>query len=471
MPRHALVFLAALALGPAALAQPLKPAVPESYDVRFRYRIHTDRDERIRQFKAMAEFVQKLGFKKDELLDDDLDIFDPTAELFTGTIPGANGFKLLEQPSIRTVILTPSGQKWPEDAKAPVQVRLHLTAEHNGTAQRLFHDQAVEQLNLLGFIEAAGYDHAGYSIARGTLPAGKLPRLLKDLRTLPGGWFAAATPKELLPLPLRAKLPIRVIEVLPDFPADVVSTVAALAAPNKFEPAVRAIMDDAMKQSAPLVVEAVLEERPDTTSRTARTALQRLAEGAFIEGIVGVVATVRVQKATDLEAIAKSPYVRTIRMPRVGGETVKAAEGGSNAFVKESRLDSLHSKGFRGAGVRAVILASDFPDYAAKLPKGVKFIDLTGEVNPTIEPAPVLRVGSGTAAAVAFHEAAPLAELTLVRIDPAAFHQQLTATRAVLGETGFSEGQLARLEEMGIAQDRLAARRRLAIDEYRPSRT
>jgi hypothetical protein len=466
MPRYALLLLASISVGPALFAQPVRPAVPETYDVQFRYRIHTDRDERIRQFKAMTEFVSKLGFKKDEKPDDDLDIFDPTAELFTGTIPGANGTKLLEQPSVRTVILTPAGQKWPEDAKTPVQVRILLAADHNGTVQRRFHDQAVDQLKLLGFIEAPGYDHAGNSIVRGTIPAGKLPRLLKDLRTLPGGWFASATPKELLPLPLRATLPIRLIEVLPDFPADQSSALVVPPA-GKFEPAVRAIVDDAMKQLNPLVVEIVLEERPDTTSRTARTALQRLAEGAFVEGIVGLVATVRVQKAMDLDAIAKSRMVRTIRMPRVGGETARTSDAQPRDFLKVSNLNHLQGRGYLGAGVRGVIFASDFPDYASKLPRTVKFLDLTGEVNPTIMPAPVLRVGSGTAAAVAFHEAAPQADLTLVRIDPAAFHQQLTATKAILGETGFSEGQLARLEEMGIEQDRLAARRRLAIEEYR----
>jgi len=466
MLRHALAFVLSAFLGSALFAQPIKPAAPEKYDVQFRYRIHTDRDERIRQFKAMTEFLQKLDFAKNEKLDDDLDIFDPTAELFTGTISGANGFKLLEQPSIRTVILTPAGQKWPEDAKAPVQVRMYLASEHTGSVQRLFHEQTVERLNLLGFVEALGYDHGGNTIVRGTIPSGKLPRLLKDLRTLPGGWFAADTPREQLPLPLRALLPIRLIEVLPDFPADQAPALPAYV-PSKLDPDVRAIAEDAMKQMNPLVVEVILEERPDTTSRTARTALQRLAEGALIEGIVGLVATVRVQRASDLEALARSPMVRNIRLPRAGGETARTSDATAKDFLTTSHLKDLQAKGFRGAGAKAIIIASDFPDYANMLPKSLKYLDLTGEVNPAVSPLPVLRVGSGTAAAVAFHEAAPQAELTLVRVDSAAFHQLLTVTRAVLGETGFSEGQLARLEEMGVEQDRLAARRRLAIEEYR----
>lgn len=466
MSRYAFAFLAAAWLCSAASAQPLRPATPETYDVQFRYRIHADRDERIRQFRQMTGYLNKLGFKKDEKLDDDLDIFDPTAELQTGTIPGANGLKLLEQPSIRTVILTPSGQKWPEDAKAPMQVRLRLAADHSGSVQRLFHEQTLAQLKMLGFAEAPGYDHGGFTIARGTIPVGMLPRLLKDLRTLPGGWFTAATPRELLPMPFRASLPIRLIDVLPDFAADHVSFKVPETL-SKLAPDVRAIMEDAMKQSNPLVVEAILEELPDTTSRTARTALQRLADGALIEGIVGVVVTVRVQKALDLEAIAKSPLVRSIRLPRLGGETAKPADAAMNEFLKTSRLSELHEKGFRGAGVRAIIIASDFPEYATLLHKTVKLLDLTGEVNPSLALLPVLRIGSGTAAALAFLNAAPQAQLTLVRVDSAAFHQLLTLTKAILGETGFSEGQLARLEEMGVEQDRLAARRRLTIEDYR----
>lgn len=117
--RSNVVFACLAVQGVTLHAQPIAPAKPETYDVQFRYRIQADRDERIRQFRAMTEFLAKLDFKKDAKLDDDLDIFDPTAELQTGTIPGANGFKLLEQPSIRTVILTPGGRSGRRTPRRP----------------------------------------------------------------------------------------------------------------------------------------------------------------------------------------------------------------------------------------------------------------------------------------------------------------------------------------------------------------
>ena len=52
--------------------------------------------EGIRQFRAMTDFLKKLDFKKDEKLDDDLDIVDPTAEriplesFFTARLRGSS---------------------------------------------------------------------------------------------------------------------------------------------------------------------------------------------------------------------------------------------------------------------------------------------------------------------------------------------------------------------------------------------
>ena len=79
MLRFTLAGLVAAISVSALAAQPIRPAAPETYDVQFRYRIHADRDERIRQFRAMTDFLKTLDFKKDEKPDDDLDIFDPTA--------------------------------------------------------------------------------------------------------------------------------------------------------------------------------------------------------------------------------------------------------------------------------------------------------------------------------------------------------------------------------------------------------
>ena len=45
----------------------------------------------------------------------------------------------------------------------------------------------------LGFREFVGYDHDRFTLLRGDFPAPSVPRLLKDLRTEPTGWFLPDT--------------------------------------------------------------------------------------------------------------------------------------------------------------------------------------------------------------------------------------------------------------------------------------
>src|SRR5207244_6088952 len=77
-------------------------------------------------------------------------------------------------------------------------------------------------LGLLGFKETTAYDHRGLSgkpFTRlvGTIPAGRLESLLKDLRTQPEGWYAPRLAPTDLPTPLRNLNPIRITKVLADF--------------------------------------------------------------------------------------------------------------------------------------------------------------------------------------------------------------------------------------------------------------
>src|SRR5207244_591731 len=160
----------------------------------------------------------------------------------------------------------------------------------------------VAHLGLLGFVEGIAYDHAGYTLVRGSLPAENLYRLLKDLRTQPSGWFAAAVSPAALPLPLRAVLPVRLVEVLPD---------------------------------------------------------------------------------TAAAGLAALPEVQAIRLPRAGSETVRpGATGGVDpaAWLRSSNVADLHRAGYRGAGVRVVVIASGFPGVTSlvgnRLPASTRVIDL-----------------------------------------------------------------------------------------------
>ena len=72
-------------------AQVKEPPRAQKLDIQIRYRIRAERDERVIQFRALEKYLASLGFE-DSRKDDpnrDLDILDPNAERFTGTIPSS----------------------------------------------------------------------------------------------------------------------------------------------------------------------------------------------------------------------------------------------------------------------------------------------------------------------------------------------------------------------------------------------
>ena len=452
----------------SATAQVVDPAKPESYDVELRYRIRTDRDERIRQYKALTVELEKLGFVPNRFPNDDLEILDPIAEIKIGTIPGKNAAALIDLDNVKTVIVRTAGEKLPADAKKPVRVQIQIPKNLTGRGQRLLHEQTVSHLGLLGFVESIAYHHDGFGTIRGTIPAGAVPSLLKDLRTLPGGWLFSGNSKDALPAPFNSAVPIRFVEVLADLPTDA----PLLMSPGilgKITAELKAVIEDPLQADKPLVVEAIFESDLGVSTKDERVNLRNLASGASVEGIVGRVATVRLPKASLVPNLAFYAEVRHIRLPRLASETAKPKAGaGAGNFLTQSNLSELHKRGYDGTGVRVLVLASEFPDLAKRLPKA-KFIDLTGEVGPTLQPLPALpgRVATGTATALAAAQAAPKAELICVRIDPMSFHQPYTVAKAVAGELGFSDALVTRSEEMTVAADRLLADRRGAVERYR----
>src|SRR5262249_8980245 len=138
-----------------------------------------------------------------------------------------------------------------------------------------------------------------------------------------------------------------------------------------------------------------------------------------------------------------------------------------------SRLDELHRRGYRGKGVRMIVVGSDFAGAAELIGKGLptstRIVDLTAELSPAILPAAPFpnRTGAGTVTAQTLHAAAPDAELTLVRVDPSAFFQLLTVSRLVRGVPGFSDALQSRIVELSFAADDHQTRYRSAVEEYR----
>lgn len=476
------VALLSVAAALPASAQVVYPKPPDEYTATVRYRIRTSGDQRVTPFKAMAKHLQDIGFKPADEERFKLDLLDPGAELVTGTLASSAVGKLFDDPNIKTVLLVPAGSKALDDPKNAVQLRLDLARGLPKEEQKQLHAQAVEQLAKLGFAHGTGYDHKGYTRVRGALAAEVVPQLVKDLRSLPGGWFVGGADRLTQPLPFRLVIPVRTVEVLADLPA--VDAVAPAADAGKLTADVKAIVDDAAAAENPLVVEAVLERDTSAEPAAVRRALKAALGGVAVEGLAGSVVTLRLSKASFVKNVADLPEVRHVRLPRKGTETVFALEDAKPGDVlAESRLKQLHTLGYDGTGVTVAVLASEFPSVVTKpgkpgtlaelevlgtkLPAGSRLVDLTAELRPTLDPAPMdaAKAPGGTATALAVHTAAPKAKILLVRVDPTRFHQILTVAKVVGGEGTFSPALSTRSEELSLRTTLIEAQRRSVTNE------
>jgi hypothetical protein len=449
---------AALVLGvpPRAPAEPR----PQEYDVRIRYRIDAYRNQHLVQFAPMLRYFESLGFQKDEGSEDEAE--NPAVTLMTGTIPAANALKLLNERHVEAILLLPKGTKLP-GAEEPVRVDLGLAsflkpeqvrllagkdparpddlaaAEALLAQQRALADQARGVLvKDLGFREGAGYDSRWHTRLVGMVPAGKLDALLDDLRKQPAG--------AKIPAPFRTAWPLRVIEVMSQvpFPVQRPVPIPPPRGQEKIAPELRAILADEAAAAQPLRMEMILSATPPPEDRTWRDRLEEAVVGLVIEGRLGPVVSV-LAPANQAPALAALADVSTVRLPRSGEPRVlplPASKGDGPAAVRQAGLDLLHGLNHRGRGVRVVIIDGDFRGWQAlvgkQLPKKTSYMDLTAERNlgllPDEPPGDPNVQGAGTQCAVAAAVAAPDAEFTLVRIDPAAPYQLEEVARSINGE-------------------------------------
>jgi hypothetical protein len=449
-----------------------------------RYRIRAARDQRIAQFEAMAKHLKAIGFVHADEKAFELDLLDPAAESVVGTLPSSKVSSLFQDENIKTVLLVPSGSKLPDDPKQAVQLNIELNQNLSAAEQKLLHAQAVGRLALMGFRQTLAYDHLAYTRIRGSLPAEKVPYLLKDLRGLPTGWFVGGSDRDALPLPIRSVLPIRVVTVLPDLPAVAPS---ATVPSGKLTPDLHSYLSDATTAEKPIVVEAILENEPGDLALELRSKIRAAIPSLMVEGFTGSAVLLRLPRAALVKNVAALEAVRTVRFPRSANETVTPTTENLSGFVLDSRVDRLHSLGYTGAGVGVAVVASEFPGLERKtekgldgktvervslagvlLPPGSYLFDMTGEVNPTLDqrPGDPNRGSAGTAAALAVQMAAPQSPLILVRIDPARMHQLLTVARAVTGHETFSTAMYTRSDELSLAGAVLVSRRQSATAEY-----
>lgn len=491
-PTRLLFILLGALVANSSIGQVVYPARAESMDVEIRYRIRADRDERVRQFRVLDAHLKNLKFVAFPKVDADLDITDATAERFSGTIPSATVLDTLIDPHVQQILFAPTGYKYPDSLDKPVSVRFALATGLRAADQQRLHGQVVGRLEQMGFREAVGYDHRGYTMVRGDIPYGNLGRLVKDLRREPAGWFLPDSPPELLPVPIRNLLPVRWVEVVPD--ADFTFLQAMPPAPGRaiFTPDLRAVLDDPTAKGKPLRVEIVLD-RPadDVVLARLRTRLrvnygatvvnprtnQPELVGATVEGVVGPVVTLYLPNGSQAEQLVAEPGVMTVRLPRAAVETVSpvpqdAGLDPPSSVLAATRFVQLHQVGYRGKGTRIAVVASEFPGAAAligkDLPANTQVVDLTAEMSPTLEPLPPIpnRASGGIAAALAAHAAAPDAQLVLVRIDPTAFFQLHEVARFFRGNVEYTSALQARVTELAARSEDLRRQYLAAVAEY-----
>lgn len=467
----ALVALFAATSAPAQPAQVKEPARADKVDVQIRYRIRADRDERIRQYRVLEKHLAGLGFdnarKNDP--DFDLDILDPNGERFGGSVPGAKVLDILNDPRVQNILFAPSGFAYPDAPDKPVAVKIGLRTGLSPASQQALYRQTIAHLAKLGYVDALGYETRGYTLLRGYVPLKALDALVKDVRIVPGGWFLADTPTDTLPVPLRDRNPLRWVEVVPisEFPVPFAAP-PVLPAQLRYSSDLRAELLKPDTKDKPLRVELVFNTPVD--AEDLRTRLGRYA-GSSLDGVVGNVANVRFPRGSYVEQVSLEPGVMCVRLPRLAHETAARVVGKGTALadaVTAAKLDALHKLGYTGAGVKVVLIGSDFTGYE-KLPKRATLLDLTTELLPDLQPAPSdgLRAGTGTAAARALLAASPDVELVLVRIDPGCFFHLPAVLKLTRGEIEFTDALRVRLNEIADRSRVLDRARRDAISAYK----
>jgi hypothetical protein len=437
------------------------PPKPDSYRATIRYRIVADRDGRVLQYREMLAHLKANGFVPTPKEDDHLDAFDPVADRLEGTISSSSAKKLLDDPRVLTVLLEPANAAAGADT---VQMEAMLAGGLQLEQQRQLHSQAVARLGKLGFRENVGYDHRGYTRIRGAIPGNIVPSLVKDLRGLPAGWFAPAASQSELPLPIRGINPLRIIEVLATAP-DAFGTIAVEVGKGKLGADLMKWLADPAVKDKPARVEVLLDDLPVGGLRELADRFALVAETASLEGFTGQAAVVRLEKSQYINELTRLPEVRHIRTLRAMTETVRpGASDDSPNWTVAAGIDRLHARGYRGAGVKVVVVATGFPGRAAA---ASPVLDLTAELSPSLDSmaADPRHPGAGTDTERAIRLAAPSAEIVAVRIDPYAFHQLGTIARAVTGLPG-SDALRSRLAELTRQSAVLGERRKVVMEEY-----
>lgn len=422
-------------------AQVKRPAPPAHYDVTLRFLLRLQLPAWYDRFDEMLADLQKLGFERTNPPSEGIE--DPNNDRLDGRIASGQARRLLSYQSVQTILLKPQGFR--AEAGQPVKIRIELAAGLPGEQQQLLHRQVAERLRLLGFREAPGYFHESFTMLLGVIDGSKLGDLLDDLRRVPAGWLVPNDPVSTLPLPLRERVPIRVIEVLTE-PADLPALTepptpmtfpAEQAHWAKIEPSLLALVGPQADDTRTLRVEVVFAQEPAPGDSNWERLLRGTASSVRVEGLVGNVATVTAH-AHQVTELARPTSVIWVRQPRTGQGITPPLRPTTSDPWEASRLKLFHQLGHQGQGIKVAIVAGDFRGFdqfvGKRLPAGTRLLDLTAARNPDMRPDPMPEgegVGQGTLMALTVAAAAPQADLVLVRVDPSSPYQLLTIARLI----------------------------------------
>jgi hypothetical protein len=494
----------AIVAGSVPAQQPANPAPPEKFKAFVRYYIPSARDQHVLQYKEMVEYLDKIGFEFQPKLKPfpNTDYENRQKNVLTGLVPSSKALRCLDNPSVAQLLLLPADYQVPEDPAQPVRVRLELASRLPAHRQFVLANQVRVLLKQFDFHESTGYDHHGYTgqpFTRlvGTLPAeylqslpaefGKqpidqVPTMVKDLRTQPTGWFTPSIERESLPDPVRDMVPIVVTEVLPE--PEPAKDLARAEKRGQFY--LDKISDDlwAMVVSKDddikvVRVEIVLAFTPPAGDESYRALLNREASTLIIEGRLGPMVTglLRVTQASSLAGLSQVSAIRLARPALVHADPSLKFPADNARVLEQSGLAALHQRGARGQGIRIGIIDSDFRGYKdfvknGKLPKGTRLVDLTTAYNPDMYGDPEVgddkAIGHGTHCALAAVLAAPDADVTLIRIDPASPPQLAFVARVIEGGPSLDDNMERRFDELRAMATSLSNRQAILARERQP---
>src|SRR6185295_5758380 len=148
-----------LAIGTVAMTQPGNPPPPEKYKVTLRYDMPSPRDQHVALYKAMVEHLGRIGFVFEPPLlpFPNTDYEDAGKTLLTGAIARGQVMACFNDRTVASMLLVPSDYKLPEDANAPVRVRLELAGGFPAAQQQVLANQVRALLGQLDFKESVSY--------------------------------------------------------------------------------------------------------------------------------------------------------------------------------------------------------------------------------------------------------------------------------------------------------------------------